>query len=684
MLLIRPLLAILILALSLYLEEKRPNFLEQVNLKFEDSKFYVRDFLKLSPKPFKDLVVVAIDEKSINELGRWPWSRKTLGEIIERMCGAKVIALDIVFSEPTDEDQYLAKAIRKCSNVVLGFFLRNKATQDIPPSYFDILTDSEFLNYEVVSKEVGILELPYAEVSVEPILSSAYFNAPFNTQPDLDGIFRNYTIAYAYKGSLFLTLAFQTLRLYKKKDFFAILDRGGFKKLIFEDKEIPVYRGNFIKLNFYPRVRKVSSVDVLRGKVDLKGKIVLVGVTEIGIYDVRPTPVNPITPGVFLHYTALSNLIKGDFLYEHQNLNRLFTLLLPLLAFLLSLLRSFHLRLSLHTLVLTSFVSLCYFLFFKNQILNLFYPLLGFSLSFLTFEGLNLLITERRVNELRRAFSSYVSPKLLEIIVKNPEKLKLGGEKREVSVLFSDVRNFTTISENLEPERLVSLLNRLLDPLTQVILSEGGMLDKYIGDAIMALFNAPVDLEEHPTRAVRSALRMVEELERLNRGFKREFGLTLNIGIGINTGLAVVGNMGSRLRFDYTAIGDTVNLASRLEGLNRIYGTRIIISQYTREKLKGGFLVRLLDLVAVKGKRRPVFIYEVMSKKDARGREIKNLFEEAFHLYLRGEFERGYKIFKRLYEEFRDPPSGVFLKRCEELMKVRPKNWKGIYVLTTK
>jgi adenylate cyclase len=287
------------------------------------------------------------------------------------------------------------------------------------------------------------------------------------------------------------------------------------------------------------------------------------------------------------------------------------------------------------------------------------------------------------VRELRRAFSSYVSPQLLEIITKEPDKLSLGGEKRNITVLFSDIRGFTTISEKLNPESLVNLLNEFLNPMTEIILRNGGMLDKYIGDAIMAIFNAPVDIGDHPDRACTSALEMVQKTKELNDLFKREFNVDIRIGIGINTGEAVVGNMGSKVRFDYTAIGDTVNLASRLEGLNKLYKTDIIISEFTKKGLRARFLTRKLDVVVVKGKREPVPIYELL-EDNQRNREMVNEFEMALNEYLSGNFDNAKLIFEEVSIRFGDPTSGVFLRRCEEMIREPPDNWTGVYIAKEK
>ena len=669
----------------------KPVFLERLSLRIEDTKFAVREFLGKTPKPSDKVVVVAIDEKSINELGRWPWSRKEIAKLIEALSTAKVVALDVVFSEPEDEesDGVLAKSIEKAGNVVLGFFFRLSSTQKEEPDALSLLQDSEFLRYKLRSKEVGLLDIPYVELPLSEFMANALALGYLNAEPDVDAIYRKYTLAHMFRGGVYLPLAIQALRFYEGKDVYMELSRDGIDKFVFKDREIPVYAGRFHRINFYnlKDIEVVPAVDVIKGRIksdEFKGKAVFVGATEIGIYDVRPTPVDPVTPGVFLHAMTFSNFESSHFIYSNPFIDLGSVMFMAFIPFLVVAFRKFTVRVALYLFPLVAYPILSYTLFsFVSSDLNLFYPVTSLFLSFITQEGIKILTAERNIRELRRAFSSYVSPQLLEIITRNPDRLRLGGEKRVVTVLFSDIRGFTSLSEKLKPEELVYLLNEFLTPMTEIILSNGGMLDKYIGDAIMAIFNAPVDVENHADKACLSAIEMVRTLDGINHNFKREFGVTLDIGIGINTGEAVVGNMGSRQRFDYTAIGDTVNLASRLEGLNKLYGTRIILSENTKNALAGDFLLRTLDVVVVKGKREPVKIYELLEDTEE-NRERVRLFEKALNEYFAGNFEGAMLLFEEVSIRFGDRPSSVFMKRCEDMLKNPPKEWRGIYVAREK
>ncbi len=669
----------------------RPALFERVALRVEDTKFAVREFLGQVPEVSENVVVVAIDEKSVNELGRWPWSRRVMAELVDKLREARVVALDIVFSEPEAEeaDRRLARSIHRNGNVILGFFFRPTSTQKENPLALSLLEESEFLRYRLLSRRVGLLDIPHAELSLPIFMEGALATGFLNAEPDVDAIYRHYTLAHLFRGGIYLPLALQSLRFFFGEDFHMDLSERGIERLLFRDREIPVYRGRFHRINFYDpsKLRVVSAVDVIRGGVtpeSFRGKAVFVGATEIGIYDVRPTPIHPAMPGVFLHAFTFSNIERSHFIRSSRAVDLLTVLLLAGVPFAASFRRSFPQRLTLYALCLFAYPTLSYALFsLFSWDLNFFYPFSAFFLSVIAQEGLKVLVAERNVRELRRAFSSYVSPQLLEIISRHPERLKLGGEKRTVTVLFSDIRGFTSISEKLNPEDLVNLLNKFLTPMTEVILRNGGMLDKYIGDALMALFNVPVDVDNHADRACASALEMVAILNRLNPEFRREFGITLDVGIGINTGEAVVGNMGSRQRFDYTAIGDTVNLASRLEGLNKVYRTRIIVSENTKRSLRGAFLLRTLDMVIVKGRSEPVRIYELL-EDIPRNRALAEEFEKALSEYMAGRFESALILFEALSLRYGDETSGVFVKRCREMMENPPSDWKGIYTAREK
>ncbi|MCX5852409.1 MAG: adenylate/guanylate cyclase domain-containing protein [Deltaproteobacteria bacterium] len=295
---------------------------------------------------------------------------------------------------------------------------------------------------------------------------------------------------------------------------------------------------------------------------------------------------------------------------------------------------------------------------------------------------------EREKKKIRGAFQYYLTASVITEILKDPSKLKLGGDKKDLSVLFSDIRGFTSISEKMTPEELVHLLNEYLTAMTDVVFKYDGLLDKYMGDAIMAVFGAPLDQPDHPMRACTTALVMMEELRKLQKKWAGEGKPVLNIGVGVNTGDMVVGNMGSQMRFDYTVMGDSVNLGSRLEGINKEYGTNIVISEYTHERVKDELRCRELDSVRVKGKALPVKIYELLGRKEdgETAYEWVRIFEEGLTHYKAKRWDEAIAGFKKvLAVKEDDHPSNLYIKRCGDLKENPPPgSWDGVYTMTKK
>ena len=326
-----------------------------------------------------------------------------------------------------------------------------------------------------------------------------------------------------------------------------------------------------------------------------------------------------------------------------------------------------------------------------NMWLNLIYPVLTMIAVYLGISIYRYITEEREKKKIKGAFQYYLTASVINEMLKDPTKLKLGGDKKDLSVLFSDIRGFTSISEKLTPEALVQLLNEYLTAMTNVVFHYDGLLDKYMGDAIMAVFGAPLDQPDHPVRACRTALGMMAELKILQEKWREEGRPIINIGVGVNTGDMVVGNMGSEMRFDYTVMGDAVNLGSRLEGINKEYGTNIVISEYTHEKVKDVFLFRELDSVRVKGKNQPVTIYELIGYKDDKDYSEKwgnavRLFEEGLTKYKQGLWDEAIECFGKVMEiRPSDPPSLLYIERSRTLKENPPAEpWDGVYTMTKK
>lgn len=671
-----------------------PQALQQLDYRMKDARFRIRGPVV----PDKDVVVVAIDHASIKEIGRWPWSREVTGRLIENLAGygTKVTALDIVFSEPQNPvaDAALARSVAGAGNVVMGYFFREEE-QPVDPA---VLAQMERSTVKLMKVAEGVESIPLIEyANLDANLASLSEQALdfgfFNARPDGDGLYRRALLLLLYNGDIYPSLSIKALRHFLGADVMLEVKSFGIDGLQVGELRIPAREDGTLALNYYGPARSfrtVSAADVIKKRLppdSLKGALAFVGATEIGIYDIRPTPFDATQPGVELHATVAANALERRFL-QYDGITQmqemvciaLFPLLLGVaLAFVpgtfagLAAFAGFAL--------LYSWIN---YLAFSQGLrdMTVIYPMLGIGLTYLGSEAWRNLVVEKKGRQLKKAFSNYVSPDLVREIEKNPDKLVLGGEQREISILFSDIRGFTTVSESLTPPELVTLLNEYLSPMTRIVLEERGTLDKFIGDAVMAIFNAPLDVPEHATHACTTAVRMLEELQRLNAGFVERGMHTLDIGVGINTGPAVVGNMGADIRFDYTAIGDAVNLASRLEGLNKYYSTHILVSEDTHKQVPAGhFTFREVDRVKVKGKQLPVVMYELMIAKY----ELLPKFEAALEQYRAKSFTAAKVAFDELAAQYDDGPSRLYSSRCDEyLLQPPPADWDGVYTAKAK
>lgn len=667
---------------------------QQLDYRLKDARFRVRGPIK----PDNNVVVVAIDHKSIKEIGRWPWSREVTATLVEHLAqyGATVTALDIVFSEPQNRqsDTALGAAIARSGNVVMGYFFRDEEQVVDPVAQLQL----EGARVKMVKAAEGVGSIPLTEYrSVDLNLASVGRGALdfgfFNARPDGDGVYRRSLLLLLYNGDIYPSLALKAVRHYLGSDIVLDVQPWGINGVQLGDLSVPSREDGTLALNYYGPAgtfRTVSAADVIKKRLPpdaLKGAIAFVGATEIGIFDIRPTPFDPTQPGVELHATVAANALERRFLRYDGTTQMLELVCLLSLPVVLGLVLAFVPGTVTGLVAFAGTASLFwlinYFAFSRGlRDMTLIYPLVGIGLTYVGSEAWRNLVVERKGRQLKKAFSNYVSPDLVKEIEKNPDKLVLGGEQRELSILFSDIRGFTTVSESLTPPELVTLLNEYLSPMTRIVLEERGTLDKFIGDAVMAIFNAPLDVPQHAVHACRTAVRMLEELNRLNQGFRERSMHTIDIGVGINTGLAVVGNMGADIRFDYTAIGDAVNLASRLEGLNKYYGTHILVSEETWRQIPPGmFTFREIDRVRVKGKHQPVVIYELMVDKQ----ELLGSFEKGLDRYRNREFDAARQIFDSLVQQYDDGPSRLYVSRCTDYLATPPPaDWDGVYTAKSK
>jgi adenylate cyclase len=681
-----------VVAFSAY--RQAPQALQQLDYRLKDARFRIRGPIT----PNKRVVVVAIDHKSIKEIGRWPWSREVTARLIEHLAqyGATVTALDIVFSEQQDSarDAALSAAVAVADNVVLGYFFRDEEQPIEPVSLLQL----ESAKVKLVRVADGVTSIPLGEYrSVDTNLALIGKGARdfgfFNARPDGDGLYRRSLLLLLFNGDIYPSLAMKALRHYLGQEIMLDIQPWGVDAIQLGELRVPSREDGTLALNHYGPAgsfQTISASDVIKKRLPpdaLKGAIAFVGATEIGIFDIRPTPFDATQPGVELHATVAANALDSRFLRHDgttQTLELISLLALPLLLGIgLAFVPGTLAGLAVFGGMALLFWTANYLAFAQGlRDMTLLYPLLGLGLTYLGSEAWRNLVVERKGRQLKKAFSNYVSPDLVKQIEKNPDKLVLGGEQRELSILFSDIRGFTTVSEDLTPPELVALLNEYLSPMTRIVLEERGTLDKFIGDAVMAIFNAPLDVPLHAVHACRAAVRMLEELQRLNTGFVSRGMHSLDIGIGINTGPAVVGNMGADIRIDYTAIGDSVNLASRLEGLNKLYGSHILVSEDTRQQVPPDmFCFREVDRVRVKGKHKPVVLFELLVDRQ----ELLPGFEAALEQYRAQAFEAARLMFDELTQQYDDGPSRLYSSRCAEyLLTPPPAGWDGIYTAKSK
>ena len=620
----------------------------------------------------KDIVVVAIDEASIAKLGRWPWPRELHGRLIDRLskAGAKAIGFDVLFTEPDRQnpksDDALAAAAGRAGNVASAFFYSKGMEGSL----------------------VGIDPLfPYPALMKQSYIGFVNFN------PDADGVFRHGHLYSLTGDQIYPSLAVSTLAMSRKKTFQELLP----ELPVVIDKD-PLVARNEIFINYAVPTEEAyplySIADVLNGKVSddkIRGKIVLVGGTAAALFDVKATPYLPIFYGVLIHANIIDNLIAGNFLHPMAGaVTMLFVLIMGLsLGVALPRLSSWGKLLSTLVVVAGGACVSMWFFTARNEVLPMIPPFLTALGCYAGITFYRLLIEEREKRKIKGSFRQYLSPKIIDIITKDPSKLRLGGEEREVSVFFLDIAGFTTMSEALKPTQLVEVMNNCLTEFSRVILKHDGLINKYIGDCIMAFWNAPADQTGHAAMACLAALDCMKVLPEINRRFQEKGLPRIDCRIGINTGTVVVGNMGSDERFDYTVLGDAVNLASRLEGANKSYLTHVMISDTTFEQAKDAIEARDLDLIRVKGKKEPRKVFEVLCRKGEMSEEMtegRKRYHQALSLYRQKSFEECIDAFQSVFDYLpNDHVTRVYLERARAFVShPPPPAWDGVFEMISK
>ncbi len=616
---------------------------ESLEEKLYDYRFKIRGAVK----PSENIVIAAIDEKSLGRLGRWPWGRDKQAQLVKRLSeeGAEIIVFDILPFEHEKNDPILGQAIRQAGNVIIPFVFEFDRTSPLPKSEYlmhsafnSISHPERFQQYSPITAERVLIPVP-------EILQETMALGHINMFPDHDGTLRWEAMVVGCQGLLFPSIDLQAAAIYLGIPRERIILNATEEIKLGEKRTIPTDRYGRSLIYYYgpwQTFKYLSISDVLEGGTKsgaLQGKIVLIGATAAGIYDLRVTPFSEVMPGVEKHASVISAIIENRFLKRVSfPIDLIFLLISGLLfSFLVSRFRSMG-AIFVAGLFLAFVLCLGYFLFVRQGLwVRVAYPSINILLIFTSVMTYNHAFEERAARKIRAMFSNYATERVVDELIANPEMARLGGERREMTILFSDVVGFTSFSERHTPEEVVAILNEYLGAMTDVIFRWEGTLDKFVGDAIVAFWGAPMKQENHAELATRCALHMVKRLEELQKKWQAEGKPVLDAGIGLNTGEVVVGNIGAEgKKMDYTVIGDHVNLCARVESLTRRFQAHLLITGYTLEKIRGPVLTNRIshlsltgkERVRVKGKEKMVEIYEVRSLEHGSNSEIHDLPKE--------------------------------------------------------
>jgi adenylate cyclase len=692
-------------------------------------------FQRIDPrkKTARPVTIVDIDEKSLTKFGQWPWPRTRIADMIANLTrlGAVAIGFDIMFAEPDRLNPDIAADT---------FRNLDEATRDklrALPSNDQVLADT-MRHSRVVLGETGLpeilteldKELPVTGLAMlgeepqqfmyefpgllrnTPVLEQAAGGRGMLTiNPERDGIVRRVPMIMLAQGITMPSLSFEMLRVVTGTDtIFIKTDVAGIKSLGVKGFQIPTDLNGQLWVHFArhdPSI-VVSALDVLEGRVTpekFKGQLVLIGTSAAGLNDLKTTPVDRAMPGVEIHAQVLESALTRAVLaqpYYGPALEFFAALILGLLV--LAFAPGFGpvTLVAVGALFATLLIGTSWYFYMQYRLLIDFtYPLLSTTSIYLTLIFTSFVREQAQRRQIRSAFGQYLSPALVEQLAQSPEKLVLGGEEREMTIMFSDMRGFTSISETYksDPQGLTALMNRFLTPLTNAILDRKGTIDKYMGDAIMAFWNAPLDDKAHQLNACEAALDMLERVDVLNQAREAEAQeagrpfIPLNVGVGLNTGTCVVGNMGSDMRFDYSVFGDSVNLASRLEGQSKEYGFPIIVGSRTALAVKDKFAILELDFIMVKGKKEPEVIYAIAGREDTalsgRFQRLRNLTIEILACYRSRDWDGALAAIER----GRRTDEANSLELLYNLYEARirnyqetppPEDWNGAFALLTK
>jgi len=737
------LLPLLVLIGAMLLFRQEPRFLQTARLKLFD--LYQQQF----PRPYQPVQVriIDLDDATLEKTGQWPWPRVKVAELVMKLAnaGTAVIAFDIVFAEADRTSPKQILPLWASLNEVEGLKPMAEQLADHDAVLADIIGQAAVVTGFVLTVEAGgrrpavkwgvafngddpkefIPAFGGAQTSLPSLEGAAMGNGSFALQPDGDNIVRRVPLIMRWDDKIYPSLAAEALRIAQRNSQgkpvstyvvrssnaqanLAFGERTGVERVKIGRLEAPTDSKGRMWLHFTEDVpeRTIPAWKVLDESVDaklLEGAIVFIGTSAQGLRDIRATPLNPAAPGVEMHAQAVEQVLLGHFLSRPDwgfGAEALFMIVLGLLLIvLIPRLSALWMALLTFGSIGTAVAGSTYLFVEQRLLLDPILPSIMVLAVYLTSSLLGYMKTEGERRFVRGAMGQYLSPEYVKLIEKNPSLLKLGGETRNMTVLFSDVRGFTTISEQFKtnPQGLITLMTRFLSPLSDVIQDRGGCIDKYMGDAIMAFWNAPLPVADHADKGCETALVMLEEIAKVNVALKQEAEAegrpfyALNIGVGLNTGDVVVGNMGSAKKYGYTVMGDAVNLASRLEGQSKSYHVGTVLGEET-QKQASDYATLELDLIAVKGKKEAVRIFTLVGRpdvaKDPVFQELRALTEKMHAAYRAQRWDEAEALATECkakehwkLAEFYD----MYLERFAEYRaNPPPQDWDGVYVATSK
>jgi len=714
-----------------------PTVVKSFDNKLKDYMFIYRGIEKDS----ESVVIIDIDEQSLKELGQWPWPRNKIAQVLENLtiAGIGVIGFDIVFAEVDQSSPH---------KVLNDFNIKVKDIPNYDHIFNNVVSQTptvlgyqfELENKKYIKKEdlnIPALIIEKNKTHGEDMLinakgtilnhielqDSAYTSGFFNNIPDDSGIVRSVPMVIRYDDQIYPSLALEIIRVSSGiNKVFVNYSELGVENIQIGDFKIPTDRHGRLVVNYRGPTKTfhyISALDIYNGTFDpeqIEGKVAIIGTSAAGLNDLRAMPFESVYPGVEVHANAIDNILTGDFLSRPNwvdGANVIIIFLIAILAIFLVTFTPFWFNpIVLFSLIGLILVASFQALFEYGIIINTFLPLITVILAILVATFLDYMFEVKNETLIKKKFASKVSKDVMESLLENPDNDSFSAVSKEITVFFSDVRGFTNISESMPSAKiLIEFLNEYMDPMTDIIIKEQGTVDKFIGDAIMAYWNAPGDVPDHADKALIATLKQLHAIKNLNSKLRLdsrfkdvvqmsdEQGVPIiDIGIGLNTGVAIAGEMGSSQRSDYTVIGDPINLGARLESLCKYYGSKCNISNFTRFQLTGHYIFRYLDLVLVKGKSEPVQIWQVIDFDnddeeklfDVTREELDDelfTYHRALDMYQNGSFEDALEIFNEL--ENRENKTNtqiykIYIDRCEHYIEFPPENFNGVFVHTTK